>query len=279
VQVRTHDSADEFRALAGPVYHRDPIGFTVELAGLAAPALPADAVLLTAWDAGGVVGAAVQTPPYPLACGGLPEGAVAPAVEALAERSPRLSAVRGPFEVATRFAAAWTQRTGAAVAERTGECLHALGRLEAPTVAGEHRTHRPSDTDLLADWSGRFFVEAFGIAPRPIADHRAFVTTQTRAGARFVLWLRDGRPVGMAMLRPTVAGVARIGPVYTPDADRGHGYGSAVTAAAASIALAGGAGDVVLFTDLANPVSNAIYRRIGFRPVGDWLAIEFTTRR
>jgi predicted GNAT family acetyltransferase len=94
-----------------------------------------------------------------------------------------------------------------------------------------------------------------------------------------VLWLHDRRPVSMAMVRPTVAGVARIGPVYTPDADRGHGYGSAVTAAAARTALATGARDVVLFTDLANPVSNSIYRRIGFRPVSDWLAIEFTTRR
>jgi predicted GNAT family acetyltransferase len=36
---------------------------------------------------------------------------------------------------------------------------------------------------------------------------------------------------------------------------------------------------VVLFTDLANPVSNSIYQRIGFEPVSDWLRIDFPAGR
>ena len=60
-----------------------------------------------------------------------------------------------------------------------------------------------------------------------------------------------------------------------PDSVRGHGYGSAVTAAAARQAWLGGAHDVVLFADLANPISNAIYQRIGFEPVCDSLRIDF----
>jgi RimJ/RimL family protein N-acetyltransferase len=75
------------------------------------------------------------------------------------------------------------------------------------------------------------------------------------------------------------AGVSRIGPVYTPQAQRGRGYGWSVTAAAAQWAHHAGATDVVLFTDLANPVSNAIYRRIGFEPVADFLRVDFTARR
>ena len=74
-----------------------------------------------------------------------------------------------------------------------------------------------------------------------------------------------------------VAGMSRIGPVYTPADLRGHGYGSAVTAAASSWARHSGADHVVLFTDLANPVSNAIYQRIGYRPELD--AVEFGFRR
>jgi predicted GNAT family acetyltransferase len=35
---------------------------------------------------------------------------------------------------------------------------------------------------------------------------------------------------------------------------------------------------VVLFTDLANPVSNAIYRRIGFEPVAEFVRIDFMPR-
>jgi predicted GNAT family acetyltransferase len=53
--------------------------------------------------------------------------------------------------------------------------------------------------------------------------------------------------------------------VYTPDRWRGNGYGSSVTAAATSAALGAGAENVVLYTDLANPISNSIYQRIGYR--------------
>ena len=35
--------------------------------------------------------------------------------------------------------------------------------------------------------------------------------------------------------------------------------------------------DVVLFADLANPVSNAIYQRIGFEAVADSVRIDFVT--
>jgi predicted GNAT family acetyltransferase len=48
-----------------------------------------------------------------------------------------------------------------------------------------------------------------------------------------------------------------------------------VTAAAADLARRAGVADVVLFADLANPTSNAIYRRIGFEPVGDSVRIDF----
>ena len=40
---------------------------------------------------------------------------------------------------------------------------------------------------------------------------------------------------------------------------------------------AAGTPDVVLFADLANPVSNAIYQRIGFEPVVDSVRIDFGT--
>ncbi|MEJ7703884.1 MAG: GNAT family N-acetyltransferase [Geodermatophilaceae bacterium] len=90
-----------------------------------------------------------------------------------------------------------------------------------------------------------------------------------------MLWCVDGEPVSYAATRPPVASMSRIGPVFTPPEHRERGYASAVTAAAAAAAwaLAAGACHVVLFTDLANPVSNSIYPRLGFRPVHD--AVEF----
>ena len=61
----------------------------------------------------------------------------------------------------------------------------------------------------------------------------------------------------------------RVGPVYTPPDGRRRGYAEAVTAAVTARALARGRRFCFLFTDLANPTSNGIYRRIGYRPVCD----------
>jgi predicted GNAT family acetyltransferase len=33
---------------------------------------------------------------------------------------------------------------------------------------------------------------------------------------------------------------------------------------------------VVLYTDLANPTSNALYQRLGYRPVEDRVVLSFT---
>jgi predicted GNAT family acetyltransferase len=60
--------------------------------------------------------------------------------------------------------------------------------------------------------------------------------------------------------------------VYTPAEHRARGYGSAVTAAATQDVLDDRA-IPVLFTDLANPTSNAIYQRLGYRPVGDYVSV------
>ena len=85
----------------------------------------------------------------------------------------------------------------------------------------------------------------------------------------FTLWEAAGQPVSLAGLSRPVAGQARLGPVYTPPGLRGRGYGGAVTWAVSRAALDAGITGVVLFTDLANPTSNALYQRLGYRPVAD----------
>ena len=94
------------------------------------------------------------------------------------------------------------------------------------------------------------------------------------------LWLWDdeaGLPVSLAARTPAVAGVARIAPVYTPPEHRRHGYATAVTAACTADALARDAERVVLYTDVADPSANAMYQRIGFRPIGGRRIVQFAT--
>jgi predicted GNAT family acetyltransferase len=73
------------------------------------------------------------------------------------------------------------------------------------------------------------------------------------------------------------AGMIRVMAVYTPPGLRGRGYAGAVTTSVSQAALDAGAADVVLFTDLANPTSNALYQRLGYRPIEDRTVVEFTS--
>jgi predicted GNAT family acetyltransferase len=67
----------------------------------------------------------------------------------------------------------------------------------------------------------------------------------------------------------------RVGAVYTPLRHRRRGYATALVASLSQVLLDGGAKACFLFTDLANPVSNSIYAKIGYRPVADIAEIDF----
>jgi GNAT superfamily N-acetyltransferase len=277
VDIRLHRSVGEFREVAEPLYTRDAVLNTIELTALRTAKFADDVLLLTVWDDGVAVGAALQVPPYPLACNGLPVDVHQPVAAEVMRIRPDLDGVRGCRELAVAFADAWHRVTGRAHTVTMEEMLYRLGTLRPPGgVSGVHRDATRTDHALLADWVELFLAET-GSRVRDDAAGQRFVDNATIGGDLFVLWEDGGTPVSLAMLRAPSAGVSRIGPVFTPERWRGHGYGSAVTAAAAHLARLDGVDDVVLFADLANPTSNAIYQRIGFEAVADSVRVEFAS--
>jgi GNAT superfamily N-acetyltransferase len=231
--------------------------------------------LLTVWDGSCLVGAAIQTPPYPLACNAIPAQGIDAVATALSRLRPELTGARGERDATIAFAHAWHEITGRVGQASSEERLYRLGTLAQPSgVDGTARAADDGDSEVLVDWVERFFLESFGHHRDDGAGTR-FVAAAKNKGDQFIVWTVDATPVSMAMLRAPAAGVSRIGPVFTPQDRRCRGYGSAVTAAAAHRARAGGVADVVLFADLANPTSNAIYQQIGFQPVADSVRIDF----
>ncbi len=90
----------------------------------------------------------------------------------------------------------------------------------------------------------------------------------------FRIW-DDGGRVAYAGFNDAAPDFARIAPVYTLPAHRGRGYATALVAAMSRELLARGKRKLFLTTDLANPTSNAIYARIGFRAENDDCAPRF----
>jgi predicted GNAT family acetyltransferase len=277
IDVRLHGDIESFQTAAAAFYQRDPVAAIVELRTLRRrPESDSPPLFLTVWDDGVLAGAALQTPPFPLLCGGIPEWTISHVVAELAQTRPELDGVRGPHAIATRFADTWSKRTGTLSSVGLVERMYRLDVLRPPmAVEGEPRPVNEDDIDLLVDWLAQFRAEALAGEPGRAATAES-IRTAKQAGGESMLWTLNGEPVSMAAVSYPIEGVCGIGPVYTPMDRRGSGFGSAVTAAAADWAYAAGAKDVVLFADVANPVSNRTYQRIGFRAVMDCARIGFT---
>ncbi|MFD7991272.1 GNAT family N-acetyltransferase [Streptomyces mexicanus] len=200
--------------------------------------------------------------------------AAGPGEEPRGGRAP-LSGVNAERDTAEAFAAAWRRHTGARVAPRRRMRLYRLGELSVPRPVppGRARVAAEPDRALLARWYDEFCAavdESLGRGGPAWADDRV------RLGDVLLWETPDGVPVAMAGRSPKVAGQIRVMGVYTPAHLRGRGYAGAVTAEVSRAALAAGAQEVLLFTDLANPTSNGLYQRIGYRPVSDFAVYDFT---
>jgi uncharacterized protein len=80
--------------------------------------------------------------------------------------------------------------------------------------------------------------------------------------------------VSMAAHTTALEGVVRIAAVYTPPELRKRGYAGACVGRL-SAQLRDKGYQCMLYTDLGNPISNSIYRRLGYEAVSEILRYEF----
>ncbi len=145
--------------------------------------------------------------------------------------------------------------------------VYALERVKPrPPAQGSSRVATHEDAELLLDWMVAFGLEVLHDGrsrPHGGPSRSSSTASAPKMGASCSgrTTARSSRVSGWG--GPTPNGI-RIGPVYTPPRLRGRGYASAVVAELSQTLLDRGRRFCFLFTDLANPTSNAIYERIGY---------------
>jgi len=151
--------------------------------------------------------------------------------------------------------------------------VFSLERVRPPApVGGRARAAGPDNRARILEWLGAFTAEAIPWEPddqprvERMVDHRLDAEVDD---AGFWVWEEGGRARSLVGFGGATPGGMRIGPVYTPPGERRRGYGTALVAAVCSWLLGQGRRRCFLYTDLANPTSNAIYRRIGFEQVAE----------
>lgn len=275
------DDAASFLAAAEPLLLADEArhNLLLGIAGNARDGLYEEIRLWLVADGGRPLAAALQTPPFNvvLARPTSPK-ALAALVEAVADE--QLPGVVGAVPEVEEFAELWSNRAARTTRTNMRQGIYALGRVEPrPRVSGSARVATLDDRERAERWCIAFGREVSHVGgPDDVAamvDHRLSSPT-----AGILLWEDGGEPVSLAGWGGATPNGIRVGPVYTLPELRGRGYATALTAEVSQRLLdgrlfVGGRRFCFLYTDLANPTSNAIYERIGYRRVAESAEIVF----
>lgn len=217
--------------------------------------------------------------PYALA---MPDAAARAIATALIERGESIDGINGARPSADLIAATMAAADGRAVAVSMHMRLFELGTLVAPrAVEGRLRAVGPGEAEAALAWIHQFFRDADeqgGREPGSAHNPAEFTLRDVRRKIdEGVLWFwvdAGDRPVHLTGANPPAFGVSRVGPVFTPKGQRGKGWAGAAVAEV-SRTLAEQGNRVILFTDQANPTSNALYVALGYEPVVDMVNLEF----
>lgn len=276
LQLIVHETIDSFLAVAEADLARDEVtnGLILGVA-LRLKHDPAhfghQPYLATVSDDEALTAAAVMTPPHGVVVYAADQAEPAPALRYIAANLVNtgwpLPTANGAAYISHTFVEEWKVLTGGAAELLRAMRIYVLRTVTPPAqVAGALHQATLADIDAVYDWYLAFHNEA---VPTDAPPRRESVERSINEGSIY-LWKIDEQPVSLAAKgRRTPHGVS-VGPVYTPPNQRGRGYASACVAALSQLILDEGKAFCTLFADLANPTSNSIYQKIGYRPVCDF---------
>jgi predicted GNAT family acetyltransferase len=228
-----------------------------------------DPWFLSLEEDGKVCAVALRTPPYKLLVAtfsGDPSQIAERLVAEVSSTFDEIPGVVGEPGISGPFARAWSSAKGCGIEGTMHQRVYSLSEVGPVRLsAGKLRRAGEEDKELVTRWVAEFQEDIFG----EVDEGQIAVRAGKQVDRGEVYFWEDGEPVSMsAACRPTGDAVS-IGLVYTPPHLRNHGYASSCVATLCEVLLASGYRYCMLYTDLSNPTSNSIYKRIGFTEVCD----------
>jgi predicted GNAT family acetyltransferase len=272
MQVHHHAEVADFLAVADAFLRREPARNQLPIAIAhtlsTQPEVYPDFRLWTVEDDGVVVGAAARTPPHNVALADPSDPvAIDALVDVIANEDTQAPGVVGNRPHCGRFADRWISRSGQVARVSVAQGVFELTEVVPPRPApGSARKATLDDGELVHAWFGAFADEALPpeLAERSRQHSRLDLQlAETDEVGGIWLWEEGGEARSVTGSSVIPVG-ARIGPVYTPPAERGRGFASNLVAHVSGLALDSAAAACFLYTDLANPTSNKIYTDVGY---------------
>lgn len=211
----------------------------------------------------------------------MPTEAVRFLVNALSDGGIKLPGIVGEVSTVASFAGEWADKNNTSVhpflALRLYELQH-LNHLE--NTDGNVREAVIEDQELLNKWFYDLAVERGEYQettdPEILDARKKHISENIKnniAEKNIWVWVNPV-PVSMAFRTPILSGVIRIEKVYTPPEQRQNGYATACVGEISRQIYDEGYHSI-LYSDLEYPVSNSIYRRIGYNPIAEIIQYRF----
>ena len=178
--------------------------------------------------------------------------------------------------LAEYFAKEFVARKGKSVRTIMSQRIYELEAVN-PDVKqlGVIRLLEEKDMPFFPYWLEAFHAaSSFGKAEMAIPQDEKSYHHRISTKKLYVLEV-EGVPVSMAGFTREMQNAIGVAFVYTPPYYRKKGYASSCVAQISQIALDKGYTKCVLYTDLLNPTSNSIYKKIGYSVVCDSLMLKF----
>ncbi|SNR72344.1 hypothetical protein SAMN06265360_11627 [Haloechinothrix alba] len=211
----------------------------------------------------------------------IPVSGNAAALRSFAERALRrartCSSVVGPAEQVLGLWEELEGEWGPPRDLRSPQPLLALDRAPATAVDPRVRRVQPHELDRYLPAAVAMFIEEVGVDPRHGdngMNYRARVAELIQKGRAFARF-EHGRVVFKAEIGALSSRVGQIQGVWVPPDRRGEGLATAGTAGVAAVLVRELNRIASLYVNEYNSAALSVYRKIGFRRVGEYATVLF----
>jgi len=201
-------------------------------------------------------------------------------VREIGERDIKLPGVLGFKEGADHFARLWCKEKKLDRNLVMDERVYRLSSINEKTLGNNKFSFATEEyEELIIEWGKNFLKEALKDEENPeiIENYIERISNDISNKRIYLLFNERNEPVSMARKAGKTPNGNLINFVYTPSDLRRKGYATECVAKLSNKLLKEHGNEYCfLFTDLANPTSNSIYMKIGYKPIIDFHQYEFS---